>query len=415
MEQGAPSTLKQRTFAGRSVASMKLGKLPQSRLLVVAVPAHNEASCIADCLAALALQRDEAGAPITRGSLEILVFANSCSDETVSLARTASQSSPHPVTVIEEEMPPGQLNAGWARKRAMDLAAIRLAEAAPIHGIILTTDADSRVAPTWLAATMREFENGADCVAGYIDAIPAEYVTLGGDFLARGRLEDTYLRYLAEIYARCDPRPHDPWPNHRVSSGASLAVTLAAYAAIGGLPPRPVGEDSALTYALDRAGFRVRHSMDVYVSTSCRLEGRARGGAAETMRYRHAVPDAPCDENMEPALQATRRALCRGILREQWTNGPTARAWPSFLAVTTEIATLFDGRGACAFEDAWEAVRDSSEGLRTGSPLRPSDLPRQIAIAKMVVRQLRMSPSRPKIVQAGKLHHEGSIEPALPA
>jgi glycosyltransferase involved in cell wall biosynthesis len=167
---------------------MKLGKLPQSRLLVVAVPAHNEASCIADCLAALALQRDEAGAPITRGSLEILVFANSCSDETVSLARTASQSSPHPVTVIEEEMPPGQLNAGWARKRAMDLAAIRLAEAAPIHGIILTTDADSRVAPTWLAATMREFENGADCVAGYIDAIPAEYVTLGGDFLARSTL-----------------------------------------------------------------------------------------------------------------------------------------------------------------------------------------------------------------------------------
>ena len=68
---------------------MKLSKLPQSKLSVVAIPAHNEASYIADCLAALALQRDETGAPIERGSLEILIFANNCSDETVSIARQA--------------------------------------------------------------------------------------------------------------------------------------------------------------------------------------------------------------------------------------------------------------------------------------------------------------------------------------
>ena len=311
-------------------------------------------------------------------------------------------------------MPDGQLNAGWARKRAMDLAAIRLAEAAPINGLILTTDADSRVAPTWFAATLREFEKGVDCVAGYIDAIPAEYLALGGEFLSRGRLEDTYLRYIAEINARCDPRPHDPWPNHRVSSGASLAVTLAAYSAIGGLPPRPVGEDSALTEALDRAGFKVRHSMDVCVSTSCRFDGRATGGAADTMRHRHAVPDAPCDEDIEPALQATRRALCKGVLRERWMNGPTARAWPCALAVSSEIAGLFDGKRSCSFEDAWEAVCDSSPALKTGRPLRPSDLPRQIAIAKMIVRQLQRPLSRRKIFPGDRLHHEGSTEPALP-
>ena len=40
------------------------------------------------------------------------------------------------------------------------------------------------------------------------------------------------------------------------------------------------------------------------------------------MRHRHAVPDAPCDEDIEPALQATRRALCKGFLRERWMNGP---------------------------------------------------------------------------------------------
>ena len=90
------------------------------------------------------------------------------------------------------------------------------------------TDADSVVTPSWYADNMSHLELGADCVAGYIDAEAVEIVSHGAVFLARGRLEDTYLRLVAEIYALCDPRPHDPWPNHRVSSGASLAVKLAA-------------------------------------------------------------------------------------------------------------------------------------------------------------------------------------------
>ena len=393
---------------------MKFGSLSQCNLAVVAIPAHNEAACIAGCLAALMLQRDEAGAPIAQGSLEILIFANNCSDDTAAVVRKASLSMPHPVTVIEETMSAGRLNAGWARKRAMDLAASRLAEVAPLQGLILTTDADSRVAPTWFAATVREFEKGADCVAGYIDAIPEEYVALGGEFLARGRLEDTYLRLLAEITARCDPRPHDPWPNHRVSSGASLAISIAAYAAVGGLPPRSVGEDSALTETLGRAGFKVRHSMDVCVSTSCRFDGRATGGAADTMRYRHAVPDAPCDDEIEPAFQATRRALYKGLLRGQWQHGPTARKLPFALKASLEIGNLFDGRRISSFDDAWEIVCERSPALKRAGLLRPSDLPRQISVAKMIIRQLqRIRP--PKIFPADKLHHEGSSVSALPS
>ena len=70
---------------------MKIGKLPQSRLSVVAIPAHNEAPCIAECLAALALQRDEIGAPMPSGSMEVLIFANNCTDETASIARLAAR------------------------------------------------------------------------------------------------------------------------------------------------------------------------------------------------------------------------------------------------------------------------------------------------------------------------------------
>jgi hypothetical protein len=75
---------------------MKLGKLSHAQLSVVAIPAHNEASYIAGCLAALALQRDEAGAPIEQGSLEVLIFANNCSDETCRSPGKLSEQFPIP-------------------------------------------------------------------------------------------------------------------------------------------------------------------------------------------------------------------------------------------------------------------------------------------------------------------------------
>jgi hypothetical protein len=375
--------------------------------VIVAIPAHNEAADIERCLAALAMQRDQTGAPVPAGAFEILIFANNCTDATADVAKSFAALVPHPVTVVAEQLPPDQRSAGGARKRAMDLAAGMLRKRSGA-GLIFTTDADSTVGPTWFAATMREFGNGVDCVAGYIDANPLELVSLGRTFLGRGRLEDSYLSLVAEIYARCDIRPHDPWPNHRVSSGASLAVTLAAYTAIGGLPPRPVGEDSALTEALDRAGFRVRHSMDVVVATSCRLDGRAQGGAADTMRLRHAVPDAPCDDDLEPALNATRRAIYRGWLR-RLLHGASAlslpRGWRLPAAATMELV-----QPGMSFEDSWRQLCDRSPILQRSPPLRPSDPPRQIEMANIILRELRR-PVR-TIVPADRPHREAALEPA---
>jgi hypothetical protein len=373
---------------------------------IVAIPAYNEAAQIERCLAALAMQRDEAGAPLAEGAFEIVIFANNCSDATADVARSFAAMVPHPVRVVEEKLQPGKLSAGWARKRAMDLAASSLV-AGGATGVILTTDADSCVAPTWFAATMREFAKGVDCVAGYIDAHPLELVSLGRAFLGRGRMEDTYLRLIAEIDARCDQRPHDPWPNHRVSSGASLAVTLAAYTAIGGLPPRPVGEDSALTETLDRAGFKVRHAMDVSVSTSCRFDGRAHGGAADTMRLRHAVPDSPCDDDLEPALKATRRAIYRGWVRKIVSGAAAEGSLPRRLQIPD--AAIRDLAPGTAFEDVWRQVCATTPVLQRGAPLRPSDLPRQIALAQIIVRQLRLPFRTPKSAPADRRRPEAAL------
>lgn len=378
--------------------------------VVVAIPTHNEVARLGQCLAALAVQRDSAGAPVPAEAFEILVFANNCTDGSADVARLWAERIPQRVVVIEEGLPPEKANAGWARKRAMDLASERLSDLIG-PGIIMTTDADSCVSPTWFAATMAEFNNGADCVAGYIDANAEDIIALGVRFLARGRLEDLYLRLVAEIYARCDPRPHDAWPNHRVSSGASLAVTRAAYVAIGGLPARPLGEDVAMTAALDDAGFKVRHSMDVSVLTSCRLDGRATGGAADTMRYRLENNDALCDDDLEPALALTRRAICRGLLRKAWQD-PSSSELSHRLGVAPDFVKARRASGV-TFGEAWDGLNRESPLLSVRQGLRPSDLSREISIAQLILKCLRNSVSAPKIAPAEIHHREKPSEQEL--
>ena len=189
-----------------------------------------------------------------------------------------AETVPYRLRVIEAQLPPQNAHAGGARKIAMDSAADLLMARHRHDGVILTTDADSRVQPLWMSSTLAA--TGRRSRRGLQDTSmpnPVENIALGAGFLRRGRLEDRFLSLVAEISAILDPRPHDPWPNHRVHSGANFALTLEAYQAIGGLPCRALGEDSALAHALESAGFLIRHSMASCVLTSCRFDSRGTG------------------------------------------------------------------------------------------------------------------------------------------
>jgi GT2 family glycosyltransferase len=357
---------------------------------IIAIPAKNEADRIAACLAALVMQRDHRGEPIAAGKIEIVVFVNNSDDATAAIAGQLASVSPHPIIVVEETLGPDKSSAGWARKRAMDIAADRLANMAAAPAFLLTTDADSRASPTWVAATLAAFEQGADCVAGTIDADPSEIVALGTAFLTRSRLEDRYIRQVNEINASCDPIAHDPWPNHRVSSGASLAVTLDAYRAIGGLPPVALGEDIALTRTLEQAGFKVRHALDVSVVTSCRFDGRAKGGAADTMRYRHEVASAPCDDDIEPAFAALKRAILRARVRRLDRGELHEVSWVHRLGLNAEqIQLLASLHRDSTFAEFWLAIEQISPVFAKRRPLGPADLPREIRRADLILKALR--------------------------
>src|ERR1700759_2945734 len=364
---------------------------------IVCIPARNEADRIGRCLAALAVQRDRNGAPVVPGSFAVLLLVNNSTDGTAQAARSMALQVPYPLEVLEITLESGA-TAGGARRRAVEEAGTRL-RARGRAGVLLTTDADSAVSPSWFAENMRHLEEGADCVAGYIDAEAPEIVSLGAAFLERGRREDIYLRLVAEIYALCDPRPHDPWPNHRVSSGASISATVAAYDAVGGMPDRALGEDGAFTAILEEKGLRVRPPLDVSVLTSCRLNGRATGGAADTMRHRRDVPNAPCDDELEPALATLRRAVMRGLLRQA---SEKRKLGPAMKRLYGE-----DWRPNCAastFTDAWKQMEARHPKLRRGPPLRPSDLPRQIAVAKFILRHLRLK-AQTSVVRGDRCLH----------
>lgn len=362
---------------------------------VIAIPARNEADRVHRCLAALAIQRDQLGAPIPPGSFAVLLLVNNSIDATASAATRQAADLPYPLEIVEVSLTQSP-SAGAARRRAMDEAAARLRNSLS-NPVLMTTDADSVVTPSWYAANFAHLDAGADCVAGYIDAEPIEIVAHGPAFLARGRLEDTYLRLVAEIYALCDPRTHDPWPNHRVSSGASLAVKLAAYDAVGGMPNKALGEDTAFTALLDERGFYVRHPLDVSVVTSCRLEGRARGGAADTMRHRRDVPDAACDEDLEPAFATLRRAAYRGFLRKAFKQNTPERA---------NRLLGGDSNALSSFASAWQKLETTHPALRRCEALRPSSLPREIAAARFILRHLRAIQQSPAVQGDKCLHAE---------
>ena len=140
-------------------------------------------------------------------------------------------------------------------------------------------------------------------------------------------------------------------------------MTLRAYRLIGGLPPRPVGEDRALFEMIRRIDGKIRHSLEVQVVTSARTDGRASGGLADEIRLR-TDPDHPCDEALEVAVATLRRAQWRTELRHAWAHGrieALADYWASKLHLTAE-----DFRAAAHrrhFGAFWAELEDLSPKL----------------------------------------------------
>jgi hypothetical protein len=262
----------------------------------------------------------------------------------------------------------------------MDLAEAWLAEGSDWDGVILTTDADSQVAPNWIAENLAAFEAGAEAVLGRI-ALDGEGEFLPEALHQRGQLEDAYERLLTELSWLLDPLDYNPWPHHATISGATLGVTRAAYCRAGRLPRVPLGEDKALIAALSRQDARIRYSPTVHVITSGRTDGRAPGGVADTLGIRSREPEAFCDEALEPFRTAFARAAWRGRLRRLRSAGLLAldQDWATKLGIAPRDVDAITGEPS--FGAAWRVIEDRSP-LLARRLLRPAQLPEQIDVAR---------------------------------
>lgn len=211
-------------------------------MIAVVIPAHNEAALAGACLASV---QAAANAPALHGErVMVVLVADSCSDDTARIAEKAGA-----IAIVVNCQNVGQARAVGA-SRALDAGARWLA----------FTDADSVVAPDWLAAQLRL---QADAVCGTV------------------AVEDwhDYGERMQSHYART----YEDRDGHRHIHGANLGVCARAYQRAGGFPPLQSSEDVALVNALIANGANVAWSAAPRVVTSARRNFRAPHGFGATL------------------------------------------------------------------------------------------------------------------------------------
>ena len=248
---------------------------PALRACVV-VPARDEEQLISSCLEAIATQER-----VAHDEYEILLVLDQLYGPNRS-TRPRDRAGRRPRLRLHLLDGPGE-GSGPARRVGMDAACARLLQVGRPEGLIACTDADTVVAPDWLAAQLRAVSDGARAIGGRIE--------LADD----GSLpESVWRRHAEEGHRRHERLLSDPEPKgetqHWQFSGASMTLTAAVYTQVGGLEPLTALEDEHLERALRQHDVPIHRLLSVRVTTSPRLEGRAtRGLSYDLARIAHSL------------------------------------------------------------------------------------------------------------------------------
>ncbi len=279
------SIIDRRTLSPCSAASLFPHPIDPACELSVIIPARNEEQSLEQTLSALATQRARNGLALDPRRYEVLLLINNSSDGSACQAAQVARKYPSlRLHIAEIQLPEPDAHVGKARRLLMDAAWHRFRCNGRADGIIASTDADTIVSETWVDATIFEIRRGADAVGGRILISSEDLQFLDPDARSCHLRDVGYRALVAEIESLIDPDPADPWPRHFQHFGASVAVTASAYLKCGGLPVQESLEDVALHDALERTGASIRHSPNVRVYTSARVDGRTGFGFARQLQ-----------------------------------------------------------------------------------------------------------------------------------
>jgi glycosyltransferase involved in cell wall biosynthesis len=227
----------------------------------VVVPAHDESATIGQCLDALAAA---AAHPQLGGiSVEVVVVLDRCTDDTGDRALQSRRLRVRTTAVRHH-------NVGKSRRAGFGEILTRRGESAR-NLWLATTDADTTVPPDWFAHQLAWRAQGFDALAGTV-----QVMDWSGHSESR---RASFLAHQAKLGAG---------NGHGHVHGANLSFTADAYLAVGGMPGWAVAEDHGLWARMRFAGLRTLAAGDLTVTTSARLDGRARGGFSTFMQ---ALPD----------------------------------------------------------------------------------------------------------------------------
>ncbi len=297
--------------------------LKQCEMCII-VPVRNEAELLKNSLKALAYQVDFRDRLLDYRRYEVILLVNNCTDDSAAIAhRFARQHPDFRLHIIERTLPPSEAYIGRVRQMLMDeayqrLAGLGLAGLGQKHGVIASTDGDTQVSPTWIAATQLEISRGVDAVGGRIIADSASCEALDPQVKMRYLRGDYYHQLMVELEAYLDATPHDAWPRHAQHYGASLAVTAQMYQKAGGMPAVRTPEDVAFYQALLSVGARFRHSPLVEVITSARQTVRVEGGFAAQLNAWETMGQQQQAFLVESAHAIETRFTTRQHLRDLW-------------------------------------------------------------------------------------------------
>jgi hypothetical protein len=332
-----PQVLHQKVFFQSLVITPPL---PECEVCVI-VPVRNEAQTLNATLGALAHQVDLQGTRLDPKRYEIILLLNNCCDRSADIAWTFTTQHPDiNLHIVEITLPPSEAYIGRVRQILMDEAYRRLNSLGRKRGIIASTDGDSQVNKTWVAANMYEIACGADAVGGRILIDKAERAALH-PYAKACHLREVGYRYLiCELESYIDPTKCDNFPRHYQHYGASLAVTTEMYALAGGLPPVRTPEDVAFYQALLRVNARFRHSPKVRVVTSARVSGRTDIGLANQLNEWAKMGRQKQAFLVESAVAIKTRLTTRHQLRMLWL-----RLLDGHLPQHEEVVNIADSLG----------------------------------------------------------------------
>jgi glycosyltransferase involved in cell wall biosynthesis len=227
------------------------------RSIGVVVPARNEESRLARCLAAVSVSAESLRkADVAAPRVRVLVVVDGSTDGTERIARHW----PGVEVLISSA---GRVGAARRAGAHRVLQQETRGGVRPRNVWIACTDADSVVPPDWLITALRHARSGVELLLGTVRPDPRE--------LADGLLAAWRLRHMI-----ADGHPH--------VHGANLGVRGDSYLAVGGFQEVATGEDVLLSVAVRGAGGLVVSTGASPVLTSGRTRGRAPEGMAGYLR-----------------------------------------------------------------------------------------------------------------------------------